>query len=447
MRKTINKIFAKGIDLLQQKRKELRQSCYSNDLERNQHLSSEQLENLQWKRLKKLLAHAYENVPHYQRQFNKLGITPSDVRDIKDFQKLPFLRKSDIQQMPDDFLAVNYDKDKLKKDATGGSTGQPLIFYRDQICHEWTWKAFERFRNWIGYSPIDKLALIWGADRDIPSSYPSNQRWLNSFNYSSDDIEAFIQELIQWKPRAIRGYASSLFLVASYIKQHNLTAPRPVAIESSAEKLWAYQRTVIEDVFNCPVYDQYGSREIPSIACECEFQTGLHIFSDIRLVEIIRNGESARQGEEGSIVITDLLNFGMPFIRYEIGDVGVMSDLNCSCGRGFPLLKEVKGRISSTIITSQGRFVHGEYFTHLFYPIQGVTAFQVHQGSIDAIEVHIQPGNGFDSSVMPPLLSEIKDHLGPEMAITWHIVEEIPLTPTGKHHFVISDIPVDFVVT
>lgn len=404
----------------------------------------DEINAIQRRRLKKLLAHAYGNVPYYRRRFAESGIELDSICSLEDFRKLPFLRKTDIQRNFKDLIAANYNIGRLKPDSTGGSTGYPINFYHDDSYKKWKRAAFCRFRHWIGYEDGDKTAFIWGAVRDIPGRPGSNERWLNSFNCSPSEIEAFVRELVEWKPKAIRGYASSLYLVASYIKANNLPSPRPQTIESGAEKLWNEQRSVVEDVFQCEIFEQYGSREIPAIGCECEVHNGMHIFNDIRLVEIIRNGKPAKPGEEGSIIVTDLMNYVMPFIRYEIGDIGIMAEGLCSCGRGFPLLKEVKGRIINIFPTPDGRYIYGGYFNHLFFHTTTIEAFQVRQRSIDRVEVAILPGAGFESQVMEPLISQMKEALGEGVEVSWQAVDEIPSTSSGKRHFTISEAPIDF---
>ncbi|MHC4386860.1 MAG: methyltransferase domain-containing protein, partial [Planctomycetota bacterium] len=413
-------------------------------LEENQWQSSQEIERIQWDMLQSLLKHTYEHVPFYRRLFETHGIDPRDIRTMDDFQKIPVLRKADIQQNLEAMRAENCPQDQLIKDATGGSTGQPLVFYRDLPAKEWLLAASRRFRRWMGYNSKSRLALIWGADRDFPTSERPNQRWLNAFNCSEKDIESFMAELVRWKPDAIRAYSSSIAMVASYMAENNIPAPRPHVIECAAEKLWPSQRRLIERVFGCPVYEMYGSRELPALACECESHNGMHIFSDVRLIETLDNGKPTAPGQEGSLVITDLVNYGMPLIRYEIGDVGVISDKQCPCGRGFPLLKEIKGRVSSTIQAPDGRRIHGEYFTHLFYNVPAVKAFQVRQKKIDEVVVLIQPDKNFKNAVMKPILKQMRQHLGSEVNIDWQCVDDIPLTPTGKRHFTISEISAEY---
>ncbi len=413
------------------------------ELERNQRLSPERLEVLQWRKLKRLLRYAYANVPYYRKLFREADLMPDSIRDLEDFRRLPILRKEDIRRNFADMFVQETDVENLPLDSTGGSTGQPLNFYHDPLCKRYKNAAFRRFRRWMGVKSEYKTAFIWGAVKDVPQRPADNERWLDAFKCSPEEIAAFVKEMSEWKPEVVRAYVSSLYLAASMIKNRSFESFRPEIIETGAEKLWPHQRELIEEVFDCPVFEQYGSRETPVIACECENHRGMHLFSDIRLVEIIRNGAPAPPGEEGSIVITDLTNYTMPFIRYEIGDIGVISDRLCPCGRSFPLLEEVKGRTMDIFTTPRGEYVYGGYFNHFFFGASGVAAFQVRQKSLDRVEVSIEPAEDFEPDTMTPILNKMRETLGSEVQIEWKTVDEIPAGPSGKRHFTISEIPVD----
>jgi phenylacetate-CoA ligase len=413
------------------------------DMEYSQWLSTSEIHALQLARLKPLLIHAFEATTYYHNLFTRINFDPYRVESLDDLARIPVLTKSDIRAHLDDLTARNYPAEARFLNATGGSTGVPMNFYRDCLGEAWLIGASDRFRRWIGYVQQDKLAFIWGAERDIPLAPEPNHRWLNSFKVTPERISTFLREIETWRPRAIRGYASSLYLVAKYIQENRPGISRPLAeaIESSAEKLWGWQRDLIEEAFGCKVFNMYGSREAPCLACECEAHQGLHVFEDLRITEIVNGGVPARPGEAGNIVVTDLVNYSMPFIRYEIGDLGYFAEGDCSCGRGFARLGEVKGRTTSIITTPSGQYVHGEYFTHLFYNKPGVEAFQVHQKSLESVEILVKTSQGFEPAMMDDLLKQINQHLGPGISISWLAVDAIPTAASGKYHFTISDVP------
>jgi len=414
-------------------------------LNRNQKLNCEELKIYQLRALKKLLKHAYSHTKYYNDVFNSLNIHPDNIKSLSDFRKIPILRKTDIQSNFKNLLANNISTQNLTLDSTGGSTGNPLNFYHDKRAKIWKKAAFRRFRKWIGYDGTDKIAYIWGSTLDKPVNPRSTERWLNAFDCSSEEMENFIIDLVEWKPVAIRAYPSMLYLLASYIRANNLEAPEPRTIETGAEKLYPEQKQLIEEIFGCSAFEQYGSREMPAIACECEYHHGMHVFSDLRIVEIIKNDKPVLPGEEGSIVITDLTNYVMPLIRYEIGDVGKWSNRICECGRGFPILEEVIGRTMNLFPLPDGRFIYGGYFNHFFFNTKGIRSFQVHQKAVDFIEIIIEPNKEFKPHVADDIIRRISEMLGDNVRMNWRIVDKIEPLSSGKQHFTISDVPIELI--
>ncbi|GAF90229.1 unnamed protein product, partial [marine sediment metagenome] len=246
----------------------------------------------------------------------------------------------------------------------------------------------------------------------------------------------------KWKPQYIQGYASSLYLFAQFLIKNGLSVPEPEAIRASAETLYDHQRKLIGKALGTNIYNFYGSREIPNIAAECQAHQGLHIFSPIRYVEVLKSdGEMAEDGEIGKIVITDLVNYSMPFIRYEIGDVGIKTKEQCRCGCCFPLLKSVKGRETDFIQTIEGKYIHGEFFTHLFYGVENVLNFQVRQKDMKSLYIDIVKGGGVSHLFLKKIKAKIREKMGKHTEIKINFVDVISLPNSGKHRFTISDIP------
>jgi phenylacetate-CoA ligase len=263
---------------------------------------------------------------------------------------------------------------------------------------------------------------------------------------SEADMRSFQQRLIRFRPQAMIGYATCLFAFASFLERQGLAPPRPRAIISAAETLHDAQREVIERVFGCSVQNRYGCREVGPIAAECPEQGGMHVFADERLVEVVVDGRPARDGEMGELLVTDLRNYAMPFIRYRIGDVAVAREGSCACGRGLPLLERVVGRSSDLIVTPDGRMIHGEFFTHLFYGQSAIRRFHVHQPKIDRLEVKIVPAeNGADPD-LAGIEAEIRRHVGPavELALRTVHADEIAPAKSGKFRFTTSDVARDW---
>ena len=181
------------------------------------------------------------------------------------------------------------------------------------------------------------------------------------------------------------------------------------------------------------------------MAAECEAHTGLHVLADVRYLEFLREGQPVQNGDFGEIIVTDLTNYAMPFIRYQTSDLGRPQSQSCVCGRGFPLIQEITGRSSDVLSAPNGRYVHGEYFTHLFYGVPGVRRFQVHQKTLHDVEILVEGDLELPAETLAEMRRKIMAQMGERVAVTFHMVDEIPLTPSGKYRFTISDVPIDFV--
>lgn len=423
------------------------------ELEQNEKLSVDHMQALQWNRLKRLLDHAYENVPFYRRRLDDLGLHPTDIKSPEDWCRIPVLTRTDVQENLEDLIATDHDRGSIRQNTTGGSSGTPMAFYEDDAGTVYHKANNLRFRAWAGCEMGEKIAFLWGADRDIPTrSWAERQRirflrrekWLNSFNVTQEKMEKFAWELKRWRPKYILAYASSAYLFASFLRERGIDGIRPVAVETSADKLHDFQRQVIEDAFQCPVFDYYGSREIGGIAGECELHSGLHVFSDIVHVEVLRDGQPTPIGEVGEVFVTSLVNYAMPLIRYQNGDLARWRDESCLCGRPYPLLAEVVGRACDAVTTPNGQFVHGEFFSHLFYGIDGVRRYQVHQKSLNEVSIVVESSAGLSEGTLETLRQKAERHLGAGIEVRMRVVDEIPLTPTGKYRYVISDVPLPF---
>jgi len=235
-----------------------------------------------------------------------------------------------------------------------------------------------------------------------------------------------------------------LKILGRYFEAHPQEQLPLEAIVTSSETLYDHDREFIETVFGCPVFNRYGSREFGNLAHECDHHQGLHIYTEHAYVECLRNNKPAGPGEKGELVITSLDNYGLPFIRYRIGDYGEMSDTPCSCGRGFPLLKSVDGRVFDVIAAPNGRFIPGTYWTIVFRTVSGIRQFQLVQEALTALTIKLVVDQSFQKSDLSKLCAQIEERCGPDMHLNFEFVDDIPLTKAGKRKFIVSDIPIDF---
>lgn len=422
---------------------------YLRQLEDQQWLSPEEIRELQWQKLLCLLRQAEARVPFYRDRMRKAGLTVRTIESPDDFQRLPVLTKDDIRQNHDALVAEGILRKSLHPSATGGSTGEPVQFGYDHDAYEWHMAGAARADRWAGWD--------WGLKQfHISGVTLQPERWLSrlkkraherflrlkrvsAFDFTDHLLRKHVREYNRYQPVIVVGYANALYEFARFCKDRDLDLWKPKGVISSAERLYPHQRRLCENVFGAPVFDRYGSREMMNIAAECDRHQGLHINADNVYLELEKEGLPAEMGEVGQVLVTDLNNYEMPFIRYRIGDMAVAGSGPCGCGRGLPLLERVVGRVLDVIVTPDGRSVAGEYFPHLLKDYAGISRFQVYQDRSFAVTVRIVPAQGLTASTLEEIRSIIARQLGPAVPLSLALVDDIPLTRGGKYRVTISD--------
>ncbi|UCD18524.1 MAG: phenylacetate--CoA ligase family protein [Candidatus Zixiibacteriota bacterium] len=424
------------------KMKRERQYAILRMLKKEQWFALDKIAKLQVSRLHALLDHARQHSPYYRDRLPASLDIRRDIADIHDLARLPLLTRSDLQQ---NYRRILCPGDKgVYQDASGGSTGNPVIFYHDDQYKAFAAALEHLFLSWIHISRGDRTGVFWGADRDFKEWSLKERlffklerfRLLNSFNVTETALDEYLQELQKFQPHYIFGYASSLHLAAKYINRTGKYTIRPRAVRSSAEMLYDSMRRDIEKAFGTDPYNYYGSREINNLGAECPEHQGLHVMASGRIAEVVdKEGNRLPDGQMGYLAVTDLTNFCFPFIRYLNGDMAIMKPTPCTCDRGYPLLEKITGR-SSDILVVNGKFIHGEYFTHLFYGQPDVRQFQVVQEKPDYLVIKIVAvTKKFDTST---LIETIKHKVGENITIKAEFVDSIPLLNSGKYRFTIN---------
>jgi len=214
---------------------------------------------------------------------------------------------------------------------------------------------------------------------------------------------------------------------------------RPKSIVVGAEKLHDFEREVIERAFAAPVFETYGSREFMLIGAECELHQGLHLNVEHLVVEVLdADGNPTPAGDEGQVVVTDLYNYGMPFVRYATGDRAIAGFESCPCGRGLPLLKKITGRQLDILRTPDGRLIPGEFFPHLIKDYRAVRRFQVVQETPELIRLRLVVDENWTNQTARHLEDIVRQTLGPVVQFELMLVDEISLTQAGKLQVVIN---------
>jgi len=395
------------------------------------------LEKFQLKRLKLLLNHADKNVPYYHKIFKKLKFKPDELSNVNELKRVPILTKEIIRNNFEDLYARNYLKDDLISCVTGGSTGTPMKFFINKKSEACNMAAAYRAWSWAGYELGDKIKYI-----NKIRNYTLRIIKLNAFELNQENMQYYLDILRKYKPKTINSFASAIFTLSQYMENREIEDIKPKAILTTADMLFNYRRKTIERVFGCEVFDYYSGRDTTLQAAECPEHTGYHLSIENAVVEFIKENEPIASGETGKIIITDLCNYAMPFIRYEIGDLGVPSDESCPCGRKLPIMKSLKGRILDTIVTPEGKILTGEFFPAIFadYHIKGIEEYQIIQKRKDELLIKLVKGKNFNDSDLDLYLNIIKKNVGNQMNIEVQFVNKIEPTISGKHRPVISEI-------
>lgn len=416
-----------------------------NELKENAYKPRETLADQQEAGFSRLINHAVTNVPYYREILSDLSI-----QSLSDIVSIPFLTKKVIRENIEALKAENIPRERFIPNSTGGSTGEKLEFFgdTDQILAS----LLLRSNSWTGWDVGEKQMQLWGAHYDLSrvsdfvnrlkSSVIQRNILLSSYDMTEEDMRDYHGKINRYRPALITGYPSAMALFSEFIRGNGLTAHSPKGIVTSAETLYEHQRKTIESVFGCKVLNRYGCREVGNIAQECLEQNGLHIFTEHLIIEIVdEKGNPCKTGETGEIVVTNLDNFTFPFIRYRIGDIGSLSGRTCPCGRNLPMLEEVKGRVFDIIVGANGNHLSGTYWTILLREYaEGISSYQVIQEEYGRLLLKLITDSRFDEGEKARLIEGIKEKCGKDMIVDIEVVDNIPLTESGKHRFVISKV-------
>lgn len=420
---------------------------YLSALIQSQWYKDEDIQKLVDERFLNIVGHAIKSIPFYRDLVRTKGIDVKDVKGSQDIKKLPIITKEQIRENPRYYLAEGFSQNDLLVINTSGTSGKTLKIYVDKDSRRHSYAFFTRLKLWAGiqgWPPNVTFAgrTIVPPDVDHPPFWRRNSATNNylfsSYHLSWPNLKYYVEMLQKIRPYFIDSYPSSIYIVAKYMKENGLNGIRPKAIITSAETLLGYQREIIEEVFQCPVYDQYGAAEQVVFVSQCEKGT-YHIHPEFGIVEFLReDGSEAMPGELARLICTGFTNRAMPLIRYDIGDVGVRSDEKCQCGRHFPVVEQIVGRNDDILVTSDGRQVGR--LDPVFKGLQSIKEAQIVQEDYDTIIVKVVAGKTFTDSDTHVITKELKKRLGSQVSVTVCLVDTIDRTNTGKFKAVISKV-------
>ena len=417
-------------------------------LEESQWWSADRIEHERVARLRRFLADIGAHVPYYRALFRATGFDPGSVRETSDLGLLPLLGKAEIRANLDAMKAD--DARRLSRFNTGGSSGEPLIFYigRERVSHDVAakWRA----TRWWDVDIGDREIVVWGSPIELGAQDRVRQlrdalmrtELMPAFDMSEARLDEFIARIRSRRPAMMFGYPSSISLLADHAARRGVRlddlGTRVVFVTS--ERLYDHQRETIESAFGCPVANGYGGRDAGFIAHQCP-SGSMHLTAEDIVVEIVdRQGRVLPAGEAGEIVVTHLATSEFPFIRYRTGDVGMLSEAPCGCGRGLPVLREIQGRSTDFVVAADGTIMHGLALIYVMRDIPSISEFKVVQESRTLTRVYVQPGETYSEADGNAIVAGMRARLGGEVEIQVEVVGSIPAERSGKFRYVVSKV-------
>lgn len=433
------------------------------EFRRYDRLTSVEISDLQNKKLRKLVHHCYDNVPYYTKMFDRLGLKPEDIQTRADLTKLPILTKQMIRDNYNDLIPKDMPSTRLIRSSTGGSTGTPLQFCKD--ANEWSGQKAATLRawEWYGLHLGDKIFSLGGnsiVKKKKKFSYKNiyDEVIMRNFKHSSADVtdegmQNHYKSLMKLRPKAIRGYGSSLYIFARYIEKMHLPVCPITVVLTTGEVLVPEYRRKLEKVFQAPVYDEYGAGDGGILSHECLQREGLHIEESLCVIEITdKMGSVLPDGQVGYVTTTDLENYAFPFLRYHVGDMAYIKPGDCLCGRNSHRFGEIMGRAGRLVYNKEGVPISPTMLPIMMYPDLDYHKYenQVLYNKIDKFQIR-QDKNG-DILILLKMKDKSdevaeryeyvkmnfeKHFVGSEVLLFF--VTEIPVLPSGKEDYCISE--------
>jgi len=428
--------------LLSRQFNRIRKIGYINELKKHQWLNEGELKKIQERKLRKTIKHAYSNVPFYNNLFKSLKIEPSDIKSIKDLKKLPVISKKNIQDnYPKNILSRNTELSRCHISVTSGSTGIPLKVCFSDRDMAYLSAAFNFVWFEFGVKIFDKIITI----RD--DSYNRKKSWLNKLGIlNSRNISIFslyddmLKDLLRSNPDVIYTFPSILYLLKEKVKESGKNSMNPKVIFTTGEALSPSLRKELSKFYNSEILNIYSTKEFGHLAFECKEHSGYHMITDTAVFEFLKNGEDVSFGEKGEVVVTGLHNDAMPFIRYKLGDIAILSENKCPCGRGYPLIKNLEGREDDFFILPSGKQISPRMINLIEF-LAGIDAYKIIQESPKQIVVKMVKNKDFSDITVGEIKKIIQFGCsGEPVDVEVEIVEEIPRERTGKLRTVISKV-------
>jgi phenylacetate-CoA ligase len=412
----------------------------------------DKLQHLQQQRLIKLLLHSYNNVPYYNTILRESEVVIDGKINLRNFSRIPLLTKKIIRNEGTNLYSKDYKSRKTYENTSGGSTGEPVCFIQDREYDHWNIATKLYFFDMLGKRIGEGEIKFWGSDRDILEgnlttkdrliNFLYNRKFFNSYRLGKEHIQQLVALNNSFKPVGYWSYMESAFELAKYLKEHNIEFYPPKVVVSTIGPLTEQVKETIEAGMECKVYNQYGSREVGVVACQCKEQKGLHTFPWYNYVEILDGKNQPIEQGEGRLIVTTLQNFSMPLIRYEIGDVAVAGGYECSCGRNSFILDKVLGRTLGYFRKSDSSLVHSHFLVQALFFREWIKRFQIIQDRLGhiLIKVQLKEDKEAPKEDLDDITRKTKVLMGNDCQIDFEFVDDIGRTQSGKFLYTVCNV-------
>jgi phenylacetate-CoA ligase len=382
--------------------------------------------------------------------FNSLNIDPTSMTLVEDWSRLPILEKDMLRSKYNDLISEAEHSRRAKQNHSGGSTGKPVSFLTDLTLYEIMAANMRLIFSWAGWKPGDMVLHLWGGgDKKLPLPFWDHMKVLLNgylvlpvYSYDENIFKQWWEVLKKYQPTIIYAYPSVAADFSKWLEEKGYQPERVKGVFCSAEVLFPNHRNIIERVFNCKVFNQYGSRETPCVACECP-EGNMHLFVDLNRVEFLDQPENPSGPKR--IIVTPHENYAQPLLRYDLGDFGAPKEGVCPCGRGYPLMEMNLGRQNDHISTRDGRIIYPSFFIHLLDGKKWIRRFQFRQLNADNLDLVLEIDSSLNvqeyaDRLSSEILPKLHSMMGGGIKFKVRIVPVIERTVSGKHRFVINEL-------
>jgi len=406
--------------------------------------SADELKEYQNEKLRALIKHSYDNVPYYNELFHSLHLTPEDIKTSKDLYKLPILTKDILRENIKNgkIIAKNISKKSLLLSSSSGSTGEPLQYYKTRDAESFNKACAIRGWYWMGYRLGDRYIKLSQNPRPLLKNIQdkfNNCFYISVQQLTDENFREIVEKINNFKPLFIRSYPDPMLFLTNYIIKNHIQIITPRAIATTGNILFDEYREKIENVFKCKIFDSYSCEGGANVS-ECETHNCYHSSMEYAITEIVDNNMiEVGNGYLGRVITTDLHNYAVPFIRYDTQDYIKKSKEKCKCGRELLAIDKIEGRDSDILITPSNKWLIVHNFTVYFEWIDSVEQFQVNQNKIDEINILLKVNQKYTKQIESEILKYWQNYVGEDVNVRIEIVDDIPLTKSGKRRFLIRN--------